>query len=539
MFKDEVRKNLEMLTKGPVANEEDLYATYDDTFERNTRYSDLGRKYAIKIYRMLLCCEKSLSLYAIKPALALDDSNTDIESLSPAYILRLTRDFTYLTPDNELKFAHVSAIDYLRNHRPDHEEYSDAICHAEMALMCIKCMTSPKYPVDLHLPVSSTFPWYASRFGIKHCVLLDREDRVSRGVSKTLLSWLVKDAGSTAVSHGFGIISGIKNAMLTASICNFVEIGSEVIQSRLSAHESLSDLFTIGKSDKLPRGLDYYTARNITPYKKRQTPLMWAALCGSEDMVELLLKYDKEPDAHEKFGRTALSFAAEEGHEAIVEKFLLLGESINRDSPDSHGRTPLFYAARQGHLRTVQLLLESRADPNVPTRMGETPLFPAVHNGHLAIVRLLLLEKEVDCDHQNEFGATPLLYASEGSNPKMVQLLLESGADLESKDDSDRTPLSHAAEDSNLKMVQLLLESGADLETRDESNRTPLSYAAERGNLEIVQLLLEHKADPESKDESDRIPLSYAAERGYLEILRLLESNGRNGTHNEGASSNV
>ncbi len=510
LFKDEVRRNLEKLKKGPVANEEDLYVTYDDTFERNTRDTSLDRNYAIKIYRMLLCCKHSLTLYGIMSALALDDS---------AKVLQLTRDFTYLTPNNELKFSHVSAIDYLRTYRPDHEEYSDAVCHAEMALMCIKCAASSTHPEEQSSLISSTFPSYASHFWVEHCVQLDREDRESRGVSKALFSWLVKDAGGTAFSNGFCKISGIKIAMLTASIYNLVEIALEIIQCRLSAHESLSDLLSAEDATEFPQALHDYTASVIVRYRKGWTPLIWAAFYGNEDMVELLLKYDKNPNAREPLGRTALSFAAENGHEVIVGKFILLEEKMNRDSPDSYSHTPLSYAARQGHLKTVQLLLQFGVDPNVQSETGQTPLLHAVWNGHLGIVILLLAEKKVDCDHRNKFGRTPLSYAAERGHLKIFQLLLGHGADLELKDNLHRTPLAYAAGRSNLKIVQLLLEHGADLESKDDLHRTPLAYAVLRSNLKMIQLLLEHGADLESKDEDHRTPLTYATGKGDLNTV--------------------
>ena len=60
------------------------------------------------------------------------------------------------------------------------------------------------------------------------------------------------------------------------------------------------------------------------------------------------------------YGQTPLSWAAENGHEAVVKLLLEKGADVECKSND--GRTPLWWAAEKGHEAVVKLLLEKGAD---------------------------------------------------------------------------------------------------------------------------------------------------------------------------------
>ena len=76
------------------------------------------------------------------------------------------------------------------------------------------------------------------------------------------------------------------------------------------------------------------------------------------------------------FRRTALHFAAEEGHKEIVE--LLITHNADLNKKTSNGWAALHFAAEEGHKEVAELLIAKGADMNAKNDEGRTPLDEAV-----------------------------------------------------------------------------------------------------------------------------------------------------------------
>ena len=85
------------------------------------------------------------------------------------------------------------------------------------------------------------------------------------------------------------------------------------------------------------------------------------------------------------------------------------------------------------------------------------------------MVRLL---EEKDPDTKDSFGRTPLSYAVERGNARVVELLLDYNVDLNSECKDGWTPFSRAIEGGSAAVVQLLLAKGAKIDTRYKLVRT-------------------------------------------------------------------
>jgi Ankyrin repeats (3 copies) len=77
------------------------------------------------------------------------------------------------------------------------------------------------------------------------------------------------------------------------------------------------------------------------------------------------------------------------------------------------------------------------------------------------MVRLL---EEKDPDSRDSLGRTPLSYATENGNARLVELLLSYNVDINSKCDRGRTPLSQAIEGGSAAVVQISLAKGVEID---------------------------------------------------------------------------
>jgi len=131
---------------------------------------------------------------------------------------------------------------------------------------------------------------------------------------------------------------------------------------------------------------------------------------------------DNSWDSEDDLGRTPLSWAAMNGHEAVV-RLLVRREDVDADSKDDqYGQTPLTWAAENGHEAVVRLLVgREDVDADSKSQSGRTPLSWAAGNGHEAVVRLLVERHDVDANSEDNDGYTPLKWAI--GHEKVVRLL--------------------------------------------------------------------------------------------------------------------
>lgn len=262
-------------------------------------------------------------------------------------------------------------------------------------------------------------------------------------------------------------------------------------------------------------GISLY-AWNICDPESRIFAIWFKVYCGS---------LDKAPA-----GWTRLMLSSYLGFGAFVKHALTEGVDIEaRDA--KYSRTSLSWAAYEGHEAIVKFLLGSGASIDTTDGLSRTPLLLAAENGQEAVVRLLL-EKGAYMEAADRHGRTPLSLAAENGQVAVVTLLLDKGAGIDAADRHGRTPLSLAAENGQDTIVELLLKSeGVDENSLSsapfDSGRSPLSYAAQNGHEEVVDILLSRRSIAvDSEDNSGKTPSTYAVAAAYSRIARALVNRG-------------
>ncbi|MEW9810211.1 MAG: ankyrin repeat domain-containing protein (plasmid) [Candidatus Symbiodolus clandestinus] len=196
--------------------------------------------------------------------------------------------------------------------------------------------------------------------------------------------------------------------------------------------------------------------------------------------------------------RTALHFAAEQGHLEMVQLLLNNRADIEARDRNSEGRdnwTPLHLAAKNGHLAVVQELINRGAAVDSLDRSGSTALQLAAKFNHLKVVQYLVEDRGADVTVKDKSGLSIVAWAAKKGHKAMVAYLANQKADINAVDRHGMTAIQHAAKANQWEVVQYLIEQGADINRADQQGKTLLQLVLNTGNQKRVKYLVEHQAE--------------------------------------------
>lgn len=249
------------------------------------------------------------------------------------------------------------------------------------------------------------------------------------------------------------------------------------------------------------------------------------AVC-TEDIINMkkLRKYLKKgADVNVKndFGVTPLHYACEEGHIDVVDFLIAHGADVN--STDDNDVSVLAYAVMGGHFETVKLVLEH---PNLGHEIinkqddndGYTPLLYAIEDKEEKIINLLLNYKP-DVNIQNDDGQSPLYFAIQNELYDIAFKLIECGANVNAAHE-DGTLLARFTGENNIDAVRYLLKTDVEVNKAGRDGNFPIHIATEGNLLELAELLIQNGADVNPKNHNGETPIEMA----IYEYIQCAES---------------
>jgi ankyrin repeat protein len=213
--------------------------------------------------------------------------------------------------------------------------------------------------------------------------------------------------------------------------------GALIISAGLLAFSEIHLAAGRGNVNEVRRLLDSGVSTEETNiYNCDKTPLMWAARCGQNEVIKLLLDRGANIEARTETA-SVLTEAIHSGSLETVKLLVKRGVDINRKAGSS---SPLYDSI---HLTSPDIVaIFSRGNPNFSIKQSTE------------IARFLI-----------EQGATPdasdLCTAAWAGNLIIVQMLLDKG--LSANLGGDCPPLIGAVASGCTNVVQLLLDRGADI----------------------------------------------------------------------------
>lgn len=205
---------------------------------------------------------------------------------------------------------------------------------------------------------------------------------------------------------------------------------------------------------------------------------------------------------------------------------LLIEAGANPDLAGKFGLTALHSAVVWGDLRMARYLLDNNASPNVKDELaGITSLAVAIWRGDIKMISLLLKYK-LDPNIKG-YGDNSLLICAAGEgNVEIIDLLIANGADINSSNIVGVTPLMVAVNSGNFKAIKHLLRNGADINARTIKGNTVLVEAISGKSLKLVKELIKYGAQINTRNEDGCSPLHLAIHLKQYKIALLLLKSG-------------
>ena len=231
----------------------------------------------------------------------------------------------------------------------------------------------------------------------------------------------------------------------------------------------------------------------LVPDINGDTPLHFAAQCGSIVNLNLISHDYSDLDVRNKAGETAVMLAARSGKMAnVISLINIQRHLVAADSSliDKNGQNLFMHACVSGNADLVRFILanDHGTNPNLavakvkvnqPDANGRTGLSLAAENGRWEVIGVLVLADASVAIKDND-GWTALHFAVNSGDANTVAALLDCEANINEVDGQGWTPLIHAVIGDHVAVAQVLIDRGADTSIKSNEGMTALEYLTNR-----------------------------------------------------------
>ena len=255
--------------------------------------------------------------------------------------------------------------------------------------------------------------------------------------------------------------------------------------------------------------------------------LLRACTTGQAESVMFLLDAGADVSITKPNGNTCLHTAVvgaccREALQKIIE------QGINVNTLNNMGETALHLACKSAQAKSVKLLLEKGADPNISDANYSTSLHTAVHGRCTNETLQEIITHGVYLDAQDIGGNTAFWLACTYGQQKSIQILLEAGSNLNMAS-TDRYTSLHAAANAGCSksIISAIISHGVGVNTTNKNNITALMLACLTKNKNAINVLFNAGADPNIANDDAGTCLHYAAwEDCSKEVLQAIINHG-------------
>ena len=294
-----------------------------------------------------------------------------------------------------------------------------------------------------------------------------------------------------------GIYDGVSSDFLSV----LIHCSPTNLDAAISLGEELINLFLRDLIDKQTQHELFCCIGHITRNFQTSSLLHEAARRGSVQQLQRLLQNRRSCVDVQRFfserderGKTPLMWACLSNSVDVI-KFLL-SNGVDLYARDSSGQTPFLHACRGNTREVLEFLARGGARIHDIDNDGQHGVHHAARCNSREVLELLLQELQADIHIKDWKNRLPIHHAAATGRTENVLFLLQNGSCLNSK-------------------TRVIRDRGFDELGNNHGGMTPIHYAAQNGYANIVRLLEQHGADVDAVTDCGRSVFMLAAENGH------------------------